>query len=103
MAALMAQQQGLPAGNPNESKFPAAIGYVDYKGNNISSRIHIDMMNNQLSLSFNRRLYSLSKDLQIATRIVSSYEKRKSLLEFGGKYQWRQQEKQSVHKKTHHN
>merc|ERR1712228_802468 len=89
MAALMAQQQGLP--QQTESKFPAAISYIDYKKNNWSMRLHCDMMNNQLSMSFNRRLYSLSKDLQIGTRIVSSYEKRKSLLELGGKYQWRSQ------------
>ena len=89
MAAMMAQQQGLPAST--ESKFPAAISYIDYRANNWSSRLHLDMMNNQISLSFNRRLYSISKDLQIGTRLVSSYEKRKSLLEFGGKYQWRSQ------------
>eukprot|EP01083_Nonionella_stella_P240752 841350_1 len=76
MTALMAQQQGLPI-NSESNKFPAAISYVDYKGNNLSTRLHLDMMNNQLSLSFNRRLYSLSKNLQIGTRIVSSYEKKK--------------------------
>eukprot|EP01084_Bolivina_argentea_P026839 49903_1 len=86
MAALMAQQQGLPP--QTESKFPAAISYIDYKKDNWSARLHCDMMNNQLSLSFNRRLYFLSKDLQIGARIVSSYEKRKSSLEVGGKYQW---------------
>jgi len=91
MAAMMAQQQGLPAST--ESKFPAAISYIDYRGNNWSSRLHLDMMNNQISFSLNRRLYSISKDLQIGTRLVSSYEKRKSLLEFGGKYQWRSQDK----------
>merc|ERR1712173_284296 len=100
MAAMMAQQQGLPAST--ESKFPAAISYIDYRGNNWSSRLHLDMMNNQISLSFNRRLYSISKDLQIGTRLVSSYEKRKSLLEFGGKYQWRMNDKKkkSEDKKT---
>eukprot|EP00484_Ammonia_sp_Unknown_P015945 CAMPEP_0197080580 /NCGR_PEP_ID=MMETSP1384-20130603/214200_1 /TAXON_ID=29189 /ORGANISM="Ammonia sp." /LENGTH=455 /DNA_ID=CAMNT_0042519467 /DNA_START=28 /DNA_END=1395 /DNA_ORIENTATION=+ len=87
MAALMAQQQGMPP--QSESKFPAAISYIDYRGNNWSSRLHLDMMNNQLSLSFNRRVYSISKDFQVGARIVSSYEKRKSLLEFGGRYQWR--------------
>merc|ERR1719474_917083 len=87
MAAMMAQQQGLPP--QTESKFPAAISYLDYRGDNWSCRLHVDLMNNQLSCSANRRLYSLSKNLQIGTRLVSSYEKRKSLLEFGGKYQWR--------------
>jgi len=87
MAAMMAQQQGLPP--QTESKFPAAISYIDYRGDNWSSRLHLDLMNNQLSCSVNRRLYSISKDLQIGSRIVSSYEKRKSLLEFGGKYQWK--------------
>merc|ERR1711879_85369 len=87
MAAMMAQQQGLPP--QTESKFPAAISYIDYRGDNWSSRLHLDLMNNQLSCSVNRRVYSLSKDFQIGARIVSSYEKRKSLLEFGGKYQWK--------------
>merc|ERR550532_1613355 len=87
MAAMMAQQQGLPP--QTESKFPAAISYLDYRGDRWSSRLHLDLMNNQLSCSVNRRLYSISKDLQIGSRIVSSYEKRKSLLEFGGKYQWK--------------
>merc|ERR1719445_2958320 len=89
MAAMMAQQQGLPPMAANESKFPAAISYIDYCGRHWSTRVHCDMTNNQLSLSLNRRLYSISKDLQVGARIVSSYEKRKSLLEFGGKYQWR--------------
>jgi len=87
MAAMMAQQQGLPP--QTESKFPAAISYLDYRGNAWSSRLHLDMMNNQLSVSFNRRLYSISDDLQVGARIVSCYEKRKTLLEFGGKYQWK--------------
>lgn len=86
MANLMAQQQGLPP--QTESKFPAAIAYLDYKGNNLSTRFHVDMMNNQLSLSFNRRLYSISKNFQIGAKIASNYEKRKSVLEFGAKYQW---------------
>lgn len=89
MAAMMAQQQGLPPMAANESKFPAAISYIDYCGRHWSTRVHLDMMNNQLSLSLNRRLYSISPSLQVGARIVSSYEKRKSLLEFGGKYQWR--------------
>merc|ERR1719445_447359 len=89
MAAMMAQQQGLPPMAANESKFPAAISYIDYCGRHWSTRVHLDMMNNQLSLSLNRRLYSLSPSLQVGARIVSSYEKRKSMLEFGGKYQWR--------------
>ena len=98
MAALMAQQQGLPP--QTESKFPAAISYIDYKGSNWSSRLHLDMMNNQLSCSLNRRLYSLSKDFQIGARIVSSYEKRKSLLEFGGKYQWQSASEKKEDTKT---
>lgn len=93
MAAMMAQQQGLPAST--ESRFPAAISYIDYRSDNWSSRLHLDMMNNQMSLSFNRRLYSISKDFQIGTRLVSSYEKRKSLLEIGGKYQWKTQRAKS--------
>eukprot|EP01084_Bolivina_argentea_P070217 127672_1 len=80
MAAMMAAQQGMMPSQEQDSKFPAAISYIDIKKENWSSRLHLDMMNNQLSLSFNRRL---TNNLQIGTRIVSSYEKRKSLLEFG--------------------
>mmetsp|Transcript_40792 Transcript_40792/g.50262 ORF Transcript_40792/g.50262 Transcript_40792/m.50262 type:complete len:450 (+) Transcript_40792:55-1404(+) len=67
-------------------KFPTGMLYTDFKFNNFASRLHIDLMSNQLSMSLNRKI---TNNLSLGTKLITSYDARRSLLEFGFKYEYR--------------
>lgn len=83
--SLQQRQMAMMMGGAQGPRFPAAIAFVQYRMRNFSTRLHLDMMHNQLSLSFNRRF---GDRFQCGTRISSNYDQRKTLVEFGGKYEW---------------
>ena len=87
------QQQMAMAMGGGGPRMPSAIGYMDLKYPKFASRIRCDMMNNEISLSINRKV---TDALQLGARIVANYDSRKSMVEFGGKYEYRQK-----NKKTH--
>lgn len=66
-------------------KFPSIVGYTDFKYVNWASKLRIDTMNNEMSLSLNRRL---TDKLMIGSRIATTYDQRKTMMEFGARYTW---------------
>jgi len=76
------QMEMMMGGGP---RFPSAVGHLDCKFPKHAWRTKLDMINNELSMSVNRKL---TNQLILGAKIGTSYDSRKSWLEFGGRYEF---------------
>jgi len=80
-----AQQQQMEMMMGGGTRYPSMVGQLDCRFLKQAWRFKMDMMNNELSASTSRKV---TKQLVLGAKIGTSYDSRKSWLEFAGRYEF---------------